>query len=184
VFEIEFFFPDEESFDSNWSESSEFGSFENFFGFFDNFNFGFIGSTLNEVLSDPESDFFDDFVDDGFSSVFVDEIFDSFGDGIEIIPGEASDRFDVVLDCSFGVGFGEFELNWEFVLKLVLRDVRSDKDREFMRGMFLDGMEFVQINVGKNLKFILLKSYTFEFDFGCEAVGRLGHLAEKWIWDL
>ncbi len=179
MFEIEFFFPDEESFDSNWSESSEFGSFENFFGFFDDFNFGFVGSALDEVLSDPVSDFFDDFVDDGLSSVFVNEIFDFFGDSIEIVPGEASDGFDVVLEYSFGVGFVEFELNGEFVLKLVLRDVRSDKDREFMRGMFLDGMEFIQINVGKNLKFILLESHTFKFNFRCKAVGRLGHLAEK-----
>ncbi len=170
MFEVKLFFPDQESFDSDWSESSEFGSFEKFFGFFDDLNFGFVGSALDEVLSDPESDFFDDFVDDGFSSVFVDEIFDFFGDGIEIIPGEASDGFDVVLECSFGVGFGEFEMNGEFVLKLVLRDVRPDEDREFMRGMFLDGMEFVQINVGKNLKFVLLESHTFEFDFGCEAV--------------
>jgi hypothetical protein len=30
----------------------------------------------------------------------------------------------------------------------------------------------------------LLESHTFKFDFGCKAVGRLGHLAEKWIWDL
>ena len=179
MFEIKLFFPDEESFDSDWSESSEFGSFEEFFGFLDDLSFSFVGSALDEVLSDPESDFFDDFVDDGFSSVFVDEIFDFFGDGIEIIPSETSDGFDVVLECSFGVSFGEFELNGEFVLKLVLREVRSDEDRKFMRGMFLDGMEFIQINVGKNLKFVLLESHTFELDFGCEAVGRLGHLAEK-----
>ena len=161
MFKVELFFPGEETFDSDGSESSEFGSFEEFFGFLDDLDFGFVGSTLDEVLSDPESDFFDDIVDDGFSSVFVDEIFDFFGDGIEIISGDTSDGFDIVFEWSFGVGFGEFKLNGEFVLKLVFREVRSDENGEFMRGMFLTWMELVQINIGKNIEFVLLESQTF-----------------------
>lgn len=175
MFQVEFFFPGVETFDSDGCECSKFGSFEDFLGLFDDFNLRFIGSALDEELCDPQSDFFDNVVDDGFPSVFIDEIFDFFCQGIEIVSGDTGNGLNLVLEGGFGVGFGELKMNGEFVLELVLGEVGSDKDGELMRCVFLNNVEFVEVDVGKDFKLVLLKSKTLEFDFGCEAVEGLGH---------
>jgi hypothetical protein len=113
----------------------------------DGFNFWLISLTLNQEICDPQSDIFNDIINDGLASVFVDEIFDFFGDGVEIVSGDASDGFNVILQGSFGVGFSKFEMNREFVLKLMFGEVGSDENGELMWSVLLDDVEFVQVNV-------------------------------------
>jgi hypothetical protein len=43
------------------------------------------------------SDIFNDVIDDGFASVFVDEIFDFFGDGVEVVSGDSGNGLNIIL---------------------------------------------------------------------------------------
>lgn len=124
---FELFLPCVEVFNGNWSKSSEFWPFKYFFGFLFDLEVGFVSSALNEEINNPKSDFFNDFIDNGFVSIFVDEVLDSFGDCNEIVSGDSSHGFDVILDGSFGVGLGVFEVEGELILELMGREVRPDK---------------------------------------------------------
>lgn len=119
MFELELFLPCEEIFNSDWSECSELWSFEDFFDFFFDFEVSFIGSALDKKINNPQSDLLDNIIDDGFISILIDNIFDKFGDLIEIISGDTSHGFDLVLDGCFGIGFSVLEMDIELILMLV-----------------------------------------------------------------
>ena len=66
-------------------------------------------------------------------------------------------------------------MNRQFILKLMLGEVGSDEDGELVRGVLLDNVEFVQVNVGKNFELVLLETEALELELGGEAVDGLGH---------
>jgi hypothetical protein len=63
----------------------------------------------------------------------------------------------------------------QFILKLMFGEVGSDEDEELVRGVLLDNVEFIQVNVGKNFELILLETEALELELGGETVDGLGH---------
>lgn len=165
MLQIELFFPGHKTLDGDWGECREFGSFEDFFDFFDDLLFLHVGFSFNKVLNDPNSDFLNDIVNDGFVSVFINDVFDPFGDFIQIIPGDAGNWLDLVSDGSFGVGLGVFEMQVELVLELVFGKVRSDEYVELVGSVLLDNMELIQVNVWQDVELVLLNAFALDLSF-------------------
>lgn len=91
---------------------------------------------------DPVSGFFNDVKDHRLFMAMKDDVLYLFGDVIDVIPGDAGDRLDLVLYGGEGVLLGKLEHEVDLVLHLV-PDVRLAKDVEFVRCCFFYHLEFV-----------------------------------------
>lgn len=111
---------------------------------------------------DPVSGFLDDVEDDWFFMAVEDDVFYLLGDVIDIVPGDAGDGFDFVLDGGEGVLLGELEHEINLVLHLV-PDVWLAKHVEFVRRCFLYHLELVQIDVLQSSELIPLLTQVLHF---------------------
>lgn len=162
MLQIELFLPGHKTLDCDWGKCREFGPFEDFFDLFDDLLFFHVGFSFNKVLNNPNPDFLNDIVNDGFVSVVINDVFDPLSDFIQIIPGDAGNWLDLVSDGSFGVGLGVFEMQVELVLELMLGKVRSDEYVELVGSVLLDDMELIQVNVGQNVELVLLNAFALD----------------------
>lgn len=90
----------------------------------------------------PGSGFFNDVKDNRFFMAAEDDVFYFFGDMVDVVPGDASDGFDLIFDGSERVLLGELEHEVDLVLHLVA-NVGFTEYIEFIRSSFLDNLEFI-----------------------------------------
>lgn len=149
--------PGQEVLDSDWGEGCELGPFE--YGFFpdDLLFLDFDGPALNQVLMDPVPGFLDDVEDDWLFVAVEDDVLDLLGDVVDVVPGDAGDGFDFVLDGGEGVFLGELKHEVDLVLHLVA-DVGLAQHVELVRGSLLHHLKLIQIDVLQRSELVPLLS--------------------------
>ena len=116
VLGIKFFLPGKEVFDCHWSKSSKFGSFEHFHLFGGEALLNFQRSALDEVLMDPVSGLLNNIEHDRLLLAATDDFLYFFDDIVDVVPGDACDRLDLVLERCEGVLLGVLEHEVDLVL--------------------------------------------------------------------
>lgn len=120
VFELKLFLPSQKVLSSNRSECSKLWSLKHLLDFLFNLKISLISSSLNQEVNNPQSNLFNNIIDDRFIPILVDNIFNKFSNLVNIIPSDTSHRFDLILDRCFGIGFGILKVNIELILVLML----------------------------------------------------------------
>lgn len=119
MFQLKLFLPCQKVLWSNRCKGSELWSFKYLLYFFLNLKISFICSSLNQEVNNPQSNFFNNIIDDRFIPILIDNILNKFSNLINIIPGDTSHRFDLILDRSFRIGFSILEMNIKLILVLM-----------------------------------------------------------------
>jgi len=175
MFKIKFSFPSSETLDCNRCKSCKFRSFEKFLFFLDNFGFDLISFSFDKKINYPKSYFFNNIINNRLISIFIDKIFNSFSNCVEIISCDTSYWFNIVLDWCFRICFSVFEMNWELIFELEFRKIWSDQDGKFVWNVLFGDMELIKINVRQNFKLILLNTLTLKFCLSGWNWSRLRH---------
>ena len=119
MFQLKLFLPCQKVLWSNRCKGSELWSLKYLLDFFLNLKISFISSPLNQEVNNPQSNFFNNIIDNRFIPILIDNILNKFGNLTNIIPGDTSHRFDLILDRSFRIGFSILEMYIKLILVLM-----------------------------------------------------------------
>lgn len=163
---IELLLPKCEALRSDWRKCSEFGSFKHFLLLpSQNFFLFFLVLTLNQMLIDPQSSFFNDIQYNWQFKRLFDDPIDAFGDLHNAVTCYACQGLELVSEGQNRVTRLEFEGDIELIIVGIV--VWFAQYAEFVRTVLVKSLELIQINVLKSQVFIALSCKTVHINHLC-----------------